>query len=146
MRGRTDRTPEKEAKFLEVLATGASVYKAALAAGIGRRTAYDWREDDEDFRARWDDAVESGNDLLEDEAIRRGMSGVDKPVYYQGEVCGEVKEYSDTLLIFQLKARRREKYSEKIDQTVTGRVTVETVSYAPAGAEQEGEPKGGKGE
>jgi len=28
-----------------------------------------------------------------------------KPVYYQGEQCGEVREYSDTLLIFILKAR-----------------------------------------
>lgn len=127
---RTKRTAEMEARFLEVLATGASVYKAALAAGIGRRTAYEWREADPDFAARWEEAVESGNDLLEDEAIRRGMAGVDKPVYYQGEVCGAVKEYSDTLLIFQLKARRRDKYSEKIDQTVNGRVTVETVTYA----------------
>lgn len=135
---RTKRTPEMEDEFLRVLATGASIYKAARAAGVGRSTVYEWREADEYFRARWDDAVESGSDLMEDEAIRRGMSGIDKPVYYQGEVCGEVKEYSDTLLIFQLKARRREKYSEKIDQTVTGRVTVETVSYAPV---EDAEPK-----
>jgi hypothetical protein len=128
---RTKRTPEREERLLQVLATGASVYKAALAAGIGRTTAYEWRENDPDFRARWDEAVENGIDLMEDEALRRAVNGTDKPVFYQGEVCGEVKEYSDTLMIFQLKARRPEKYRERTDTNVTGTINVTITTYAP---------------
>jgi hypothetical protein len=127
---RTKRTAEIEDKFLEVLATGASVYKAALAAGIGRRTAYEWREADPEFKARWDEAVDCGVDLMEDEAHRRAVHGVTKPVYYQGEVCGDVQEYSDTLMIFQLKARRPEKYRENVDVNHRGNVAVTVVNYA----------------
>lgn len=138
MSGRTTRTPEKEDRFLEVLATGASVYKAALAAGIGRRTAYEWRDGDADFKARWDEAVEAGIDLMEDEALRRAKDGVTKPVYYQGEVCGEVQEYSDTLLIFQLKARRPEKYRENVNHNHSGTISVAVVNYGSAAPVIEG--------
>lgn len=130
MRGRAVRTPEIEDRFLEVLATGASVYKAALEVGIGRRTAYEWREADPEFKARWDEAVDCGVDLMEDEALRRAKDGVTKPVYYQGQVCGEVQEYSDTLMIFQLKARRPEKYRENVDVNHRGNVAVTVVNYA----------------
>jgi hypothetical protein len=51
--------------------------------------------------------------MLEDEAKRRAHDGIDEPVFYQGEKCGVVRKYSDNLLIFMLKARRREKFSER---------------------------------
>ena len=78
---RTKRTPEKEAAFLAVLSAGGSTYKAARAAGIGRSTAYEWRDADEDFAKRWALALEDGVDAMEDEAHRRAVDGVDKPVY-----------------------------------------------------------------
>ena len=86
---------KKRATFLKALASGDSVTNACNAAGIGRRTAYDWRGDDEDFAAEWSDAVETGTDVLEDVAIRRAIDG------------------SDTLLIFMLKARRPEKFKDR---------------------------------
>lgn len=49
---------------------------------------------------------------LEDEAHRRAFEGVDKPVFYQGDECGTIREYSDTLAIFLLKAHNPEKYRE----------------------------------
>jgi hypothetical protein len=110
---RTKRTDEKRVKFLARLAEGASVHAAATAAGIGRSTAYEWREAEPEFSKAWDDAVEAGTDALEDEAIRRARDGVDEPIFYQGEKCGLVRKYSDTLLIFMLKARRREKFAER---------------------------------
>jgi hypothetical protein len=104
---------EKRAKFLAKLAEGASIHAAAAAATIGRSTAYEWRDADPKFAKAWDDAVEAGTDALEDEAVRRAYSGTDELVFYQGQQCGVIRRYSDTLLIFMLKARRPEKFKER---------------------------------
>jgi hypothetical protein len=98
MHGRSKRTSTREGQFLAALAAGWSVTKAAEAIGIARRTAYDWRDTDDDFAALWDEAVEAGTDLLEDEAVRRAVEGVPRPVFYQGQICGSIQEYSDFLL------------------------------------------------
>jgi transposase-like protein len=134
---RTKRTAEKEQILLDMLSTGKSVYKAASAAGIARSTAYEWRDSDPEFKARWDEALEAGIDAMEDEAHRRAVEGVDKPVFYQGEVCGEVREYSDTLLIFQLKARRPEKYRENVNLNHSGTITVTATNFAVIDAKAE---------
>ena len=71
-------------------------------------------EENADFAKLWDDALEVACDAMEEEARRRAMEGTKKPVFYLGKVCGHIKEYSDTLLIFQLKAHRPEKYRERV--------------------------------
>jgi AcrR family transcriptional regulator len=93
--------------FLERLRGGASIAQAAKIAGIPRRTVYEWRDQSEDFRKAWDEAIEEGTDLLEDAARQRAVEGVQEPVFYKGEVVGYVTKHSDTLLIFLLKARRK---------------------------------------
>jgi hypothetical protein len=135
---RTKRTPEREEQFLEVLAAGWSVYKAARAIGVGRQTVYDWRNDGlTNFAQRWDEAVESGTDVMEDEAVRRAVHGVTRSVYYQGQPCGENTEYSDLLLDKQLRARRKEKYSDRTEQHVSQTVRiVEVTSYASEPGEE----------
>jgi hypothetical protein len=55
--------------------------RASELAGIGRRTAYDWRAADDEFRKAWDEAVEYGTDLIEDEALRRARDGVERPFF-----------------------------------------------------------------
>lgn len=99
--------------LLDALAETANVTWACQATGVPRRTAYDWRDADPAFAKGWEEAVELGTDALEDEAIRRAHQGVDKPVYQGGRKVGTVREYSDTLLIFMLKARRPEKFKER---------------------------------
>lgn len=122
----TKSTPEKEVKanamrtFVEHLADGGTVSKAASAASICRKTAYNWRESDKEFAEAWDDAIEAGTQEMEAEAIRRAVKGTKKPVFHQGQVCGHVNEYSDTLLIFMLKARRPKVYRERLSTEVTG--------------------------
>ena len=64
--------------------------RAATAAGVGRSTAYLWRQEDPEFAAKWDEAVAEGIDRLESEAYRRAVAG------------------SDKLLIFLLERRRPE--------------------------------------
>ncbi len=113
---RTTRTLEKRrAAFLKALAETANVSYACKQSGVPRRTAYQWRTDVPKFAGAWDEAVELGTDALEDEAVRRAHAGTDKPVFYKGAVCGAIREYSDTLLIFMLKARRPEKFKERTE-------------------------------
>lgn len=120
-------TPKKREAFLKCLAEGYSVSKAAAAAGVTRRTVYNWREADEDFARDWDAAIEAGTDLLEDEAKRRAYEGTEKPVFYQGVQCGEVQEYSDTLMIVLLKARRPDKYRELKDIKHSGLIQTQAL-------------------
>jgi len=93
--------------------------------GITRKTAYKLRQRLPDLAERWAEAIEAGTDYLEDEARRRAAEGVSKPVFYQGEQCGSVQEFSDTLLIFLLKGRRPEKFRDNINLDVSGAIQVE---------------------
>ena len=93
--------------------------------GITRKTAYKLRQRLPDLAERWAEAIEAGTDYLEDEARRRAAEGVSKPVFYQGEQCGSVQEFSDTLLIFLLKGRRPEKFRDNINLDVNGTIQVE---------------------
>lgn len=104
----TKSTPEKEVKanairtFVESLTRGETITAASKAAGVCRKTAYNWRDSDKEFAEAWDDAIEVGTEKLETEATRRALDG------------------SDTLLIFLLKARRPKVYRERVSTEVTG--------------------------
>ncbi|AEV24612.1 hypothetical protein Dsui_0192 [Azospira oryzae PS] len=121
MANRTIRTAKKRDAFLLALEDTANVTKACKKSRLARRSAYEWRDDDPDFARAWDEALERGTDALEDEAVRRATEGTLKPVFYKGQKCGSVREYSDTLLIFMLKARRPEKFKERTEQQHTGK-------------------------
>ncbi len=56
------------------------------------------------FAAQWDDALEEATDLLKAEARRRALTGIDKPMFFKGEVVGSTKKYSDRLMMFLLEA------------------------------------------
>jgi hypothetical protein len=110
-------TKKKERKvpmFLkELRVNGGFVGKACEAVAISRKSVYAWRETDLEFAAEWDRAVELATEDLEKEARRRAYDGVQEPVFYQGEICGHVQKFSDTLLMFTIKARKPE-YRDKI--------------------------------
>lgn len=120
MANRTKLTPEKEEEFLGELRKGLTVSGAAKVIKVVRQTCYEHRANSPEFATAWDEAIEEGTDYLEDEARRRAAKGTLKPVFYKGEKCGTIREYSDTLLIFLLKARRPEKFSERIRQEHSG--------------------------
>lgn len=111
---RTNRTTKKRDAFLLALEETANVSKSCKKAKLPRRTAYEWRDDDPTFKSEWDAALDRATDAIEDEAIRRATEGTLKPVFYKGSKCGTIREYSDTLLIFMLKARRPEKFKERV--------------------------------
>jgi hypothetical protein len=106
-------TPEKLTQFLSVLSETANVTTAANAVGVTRQRLYQLRDEDSSFAAHWETAVKLGTAALEDEAARRARDGWDEPVFYQGDQCGTIRKFSDTLLIFLLKARDP-KYRERL--------------------------------
>lgn len=119
-------------QFINELRRGASVSSAANFIAVSRTTVYEHREQNDEFKAEWEDAIEEGTDLLEDEARRRAAEGWDEPVFYKGEQQGTVRKYSDTLLIVLLKARRPEKYRERMDLTTQGNAITTPTMFIPA--------------
>jgi hypothetical protein len=83
-------------RFLRKLAERANVSEAARLAGINRQYAYHARDQDPEFAAGWDEAVEEAVDKLEAAAWARA------------------KKQSDALMTLLLKAHRPEKYAERL--------------------------------
>jgi len=110
---RSIRTPKTRARFLEALETTCNVTKACRLARVGRRSIYEWRDDDPAFKADWEKSLDRASDLLEEEAVRRAQHGVKKPVFQGGKRVGYVQEYSDTLMIFLLKGAKPKKYGDR---------------------------------
>ena len=98
-------------KFLEHFAVTANVTVSARYAGVTRAAAYKARKSNKAFRRRWEEAEAEALDLLENEAFRRAARGTLKPVYQGGKKVGEIKEYSDALMVQLLRAHRPEKYA-----------------------------------
>lgn len=121
----TKLTPKKRRAwkpiFLQALRASPNVTAAARSAGLSREHVYNTRERDATFAKQWDDALEQSTDKAVGEAYRRAVKGVLKPVFGSlggnkgnGQI-GKVREFSDTLMIFLLKAHRPEIYRERIE-------------------------------
>jgi len=72
-------------------------------ADVSRTTYYRWKGEDPVFHEDYKIACKAVADDLLAECRRRGLQGVREPVFYQGKVCGSVRRFSDTLLIFLAK-------------------------------------------
>lgn len=119
-------TPKMQELFLQVLEDTASPKQAAQVCGISRRLAFEYKQNDLEFRTRWEKAIEVAMDALLDEAYRRACIGVDEPVIYQGQVAmthdaktGEerpltVKRHSDRLLEVMLKFRYGDQMADRL--------------------------------
>lgn len=107
--------------FLRKLIETRSVTKACESVHIARATAYRHRETDDEFRNRWDEAINTCIDDLEASALKRAIEGNPKPLMHKGQpvmVQGPdgklqpliVREYETSLTIFMLKALRPKTY------------------------------------
>lgn len=105
-------TAAKKTAFLEAFAEVGTVTHAARAVGIDRGTPYRWQATDAEFKKAFEEAKGAVADSLEREAIRRAKEGVAEPVFYKGQEVAKVQRYSDTLLIFLLKAWN-EKFADR---------------------------------
>ena len=103
----------KKREFLASYSETGNVTQSAEQVGIDRSTHYVWMKADPEYPALFELATEMAGDKLEQEARRRAVHGVSEPVFYQGQVCGTVQKYSDTLLIVLLKGAKGEKYKDR---------------------------------
>jgi hypothetical protein len=123
----TTRTPKKgprtsrtwQERFLASLTAYGNVSAAAKAAKVARSFVYLQRDADAEFKTAWDAALVAAVEGLEYEAWRRGQRGVLEPVYQGGKEVGHIRKYSDTLLIFLLKAHDP-KYRDTVRNEHTG--------------------------
>lgn len=101
----------RRAAFLKHLAKNANVSKSAKLARISTSSLYNYRARTPSFAAAWEEAMSEALDDLEQHVIERAMHGVEKPVFFGGNQIGTVRNYSDALAMFILKARRPEVYA-----------------------------------
>jgi hypothetical protein len=91
-----------------------NVRRAAHQVGFAASIMYRHARKDPAFAQAWDAAMQEAMDtVLEPEASRRAVDGVETGVSYRGERVGVERTYSDTLLIFLLKGWRPERYKER---------------------------------
>ncbi len=119
----TDAT--RAGRFLAAYSKVGVITDACRLSGTGRQSHYDRLVRSPEYGAAFTAAHEVAMDDLETEARRRGMHGVDQPVFHQGEIVGHIRKYSDLLLIFLLKHRRPEVFADKAIQ-LTGNVDMQT--------------------
>src|SRR3990167_4460043 len=113
------KTSQLKKKICQRYAIYGTLSKACEGV-IDRRKVYDWRQEDPDFEAELTKAAGIYVEKLEAEADRRGVEGIDKGVFYLGDKVATEKQYSDTLLIFRLKALAPDKYRER--QEISGQI------------------------
>lgn len=120
--------PTYKQQILELLASGFFVSEIATQLNITVRTIRQWRASDKVFAEDFADAESAFTDQIEREAIRRAKDGVLEPVINNGKVVfdasGEpmmTRKYSDGLIQFVLRGKRREVYGDKreVDQKTT---------------------------
>lgn len=109
--GKKPTIAARRKKFLKKLAQTANVSLSARHAAISTSALYAHRQKNETFATAWDEALGEALDELEQLVIERAKHGVEKPVYFGGKLIGTVRNYSDALAMFLLKARRPEVYA-----------------------------------
>lgn len=124
--------PQKRA-FLAAYARLGNVTRAARIARISRELHYDWKAQDKDYAAAFEQAKILAGEALEDDAVRRARWGVRDYIVYRGEIVLQPlqpgddpdaprkplkrRRYSDSLLAMLLKGAMPEKYRERFEHT-----------------------------
>ena len=104
---------DTKAAFLQFLSETGNLEASAAAAGIHPRTVYYHIKNTDGVREEVSQARAKACHAIEQEIARRGLHGISKPIYYQGQKVGEQAEYSDRLLLAMARANMGDRYSEK---------------------------------
>ncbi len=114
---RNSITPDLQRKFIATLAATGIVSQAALSIGKSMEAIYKLRAKSgaEGFAAAWDAAVDRGVSRLEDSALARAIEGTPEwRVASDDSVMTYGRKHNESLVMFFLRNRRPEKYSEHI--------------------------------
>jgi hypothetical protein len=90
---------KKLGTFLRHLARTGSVAFAAERVGLSRNTLYRRRQTDPAFAAGWAEAAARAADRLNEEAMRRSVSGNGRAAFRRGRRLGSIRAYDSGLLI-----------------------------------------------
>ena len=115
MQGREVTKEQLETFLIALRRQYGNVSAAAKKAGFSRHAAYAHKKTDTQFSKQWDEILDGLIDDAEKELHRRAVKGTLKPVFYKGEKIGSIRQFSDRLLEFLLKAKRPEQYRDKLD-------------------------------
>ena len=111
--------------FLGALAKIPNVTFACRTAHVSSPTVYKHRELDQVFREGWERSLIAGIERLEQASYERATDGVPRGVWMKDQK-GKIKkvetirDYSDTLAIFLLKAHKPDKYRETFKTELSG--------------------------
>ena len=105
-------------RFLDKLRNSGNVRLSCKAAGVPRRTVYNWKARWKTFDDEWEEALGDACDILEAKAWERAIEG-----------------QSDRMLMFLLKAHRRDVYGDWQRREITGAdgggVTIQLIGIDP---------------
>lgn len=120
--------------FFAAFSDRGTIKSACQASGIGRSTVYDRKAAGEApnaspeakaWLARFLEANDDAGDTCEDEMHRRGIEGVEEPVFgrvakdQDGEI-GRIRKYSDACLLALAKARKPERFKDRVANEHSG--------------------------
>ncbi len=104
--GHVGWTPERRARFCEVLGECGVVRRAAEAVGMSQDAAYDLRWRDGDFAQSWDAARLISRQVLIDDAMSMAFDGRLTKVYKDGNLVGERLHQSASIVFGVVKQVR----------------------------------------
>lgn len=107
-------TQKKKTAFLYQYAKTGRAKTAAEHVKTSISTVYNWRKADVIFSTTMDKLKPVIAQMLIDEAVRRGMEGVDEPVFQGGKQVGLIRKYSDRLLTQLLKGFSPDQFGDKM--------------------------------
>lgn len=116
-------TPAKKRIWLDAYGQSANITYACEVAGITRTCYIKWMQRDPEFARQKQLAEAKSVEILEAEARRRALEGVERRLFYKGKEIkvkgpdGKLvpyveRSYSDVLTIFLLKAANPAKYCD----------------------------------
>jgi hypothetical protein len=103
-------TPKKQRKFIRIITKTGCVRDACRGVGISSNTAYRTREKLPDLAQAWESALKRASTSLEAVAWKRGVEGVEEPVYHQGKFSHMAVKRSDSILRLLMIGSDKKKY------------------------------------
>ena len=119
-------THERQTEFLLAYADTFSIERAAEIAKVDRTAHYRWFRRNPKYAAAFKKQKKAAGHYLKTEAITRAGEGWMEPVYYQGNVCGEVRRFDSGLMQFLLRGMMPKKYGSRTELSGPGGGAIES--------------------
>jgi len=112
---------KRRAAYVAALEQDGEHVFARIEVGVSDYTIWNHRKKNPEFDQACEDALHTYRKRFINELVRRGVDGVEKPVFHEGEIVGHVTEYSDKLLMEHLKVIDK-RYRKQLDLQVEAQI------------------------